>query len=248
MLFTRFLLQLSWYVLTPIFLVCIPQALYVKRSALRLPEAQGKKTIRHGQHDNALRFIHFGESTVAGVGVKHFTQGLSAQLCQTLSTALSTQQDTTVECNITGQNGIRFRDLNEHIQQHTTPADFAIVTMGVNDTTGLTAVKQWQHDIHKSIELLNSKGIKQIFFTQVPPMAQFPALPAPLKYLLGLRAHILNTELQRLCRQHESCEYVGSKLMVAKEMMAEDGYHPSALGYKAWAEQITPQILEHLRR
>lgn len=248
MLFTRYLLQLSWYVLTPVFALCIPQALYVKRTALRLPEAQGGKTIRHGQHDETLRFIHFGESTVAGVGVKQFTQGLSAQLCYTLSTALSTQQSTSVECNITGQNGIRFRGLNEHIQQHTSPADFAIITMGVNDTTGLTSVKHWQHEITKSIELLHNKGINQIFFTQVPPMTQFPALPAPLKYLLGLRAYILNTELQRLCHQHEGCKYVGSQLLVEKEMMAEDGYHPSALGYKAWAEQITPHILEHLRR
>lgn len=245
MLYTRFVLQLSWYLLTPVFVLCIPQALYVKRTALRLPEAQGESHIRHGEHQDVLTFIHFGESTVAGVGVQKFEQGLSAQLCQTLSTA---QQNTCVQCTIIGKNGISFRELNEQIQQLSTSADFAIITMGVNDTTGLTSVTQWQSDIQQCIKILNQKGIKQIFFTQVPPMAQFPALPAPLKYLLGLRAHILNTELQRLCEQHNHCEHVGNRLLIEQQMMAEDGYHPSEQGYKAWAKQITPQILKHLRR
>lgn len=248
MVLTRYLLQLSWYLLTPVFLLCIPQALYVKRTAVRLPEAKGQKTENFGSHGKHLTFLHFGESTVAGVGVKTFKQGFSAQLCQTLSVGISQSSPQRVKCSITGQNGIRFQALNDLIAQQNETADFAIITMGVNDTTGLTAVKYWQEEIYRSIELLNKKGITQIFFTQVPPMVQFPALPAPLKYFLGLRAHILNTELRRICKQTHDCTYVGSKLLVEKEMMAEDGYHPSEKGYHAWAEQITPQILRHLRR
>ncbi|MGR6874701.1 SGNH/GDSL hydrolase family protein [Pseudomonas sp. HK3] len=248
MLYARYLLQLSWYLLTPLFLLCVPQALYIKKTALRLPEAQGDTCVRHGTHEPTLTFLHFGESTVAGVGVKELSQGLSAQLCYALSNELSTRNNMSVECKITGQNGIRFGGINECIKRNKRSADFAIITMGVNDTTGLTSIKQWHHGIQDSIQALNNQGIKIVLFTQVPPMAQFPALPAPFKYLLGLRAYLLDFELQRLCQRNEGCHYVGSKLVVAKEMMAEDGYHPSALGYKAWAEQITPQILQHLRR
>ena len=247
MLYKRLLLQFSWYLLTPIFILCIPQALRVKKTALRLPEAKGKQSIKQNSHNQTLNFHHFGESTVAGVGVEQLSEGLSAQLCHSLTLALA-PQNTSVECNITGHNGIRFNELNAIIAKQNKPSDFTIITMGVNDTTGLTSVKSWQLSIIQSIALLQHNKTAPIFFTQVPPMAQFPALPAPLKYLLGLRAHILNTELMRLCAQHEHCHYVGSKLLVEKQLMAKDGYHPSALGYAAWAKQITPQILKILRR
>jgi lysophospholipase L1-like esterase len=248
MLYIRALLQVSWYVLTPIFVLCIPQALYVKRTALRLPEAKGEKRLAHGEQYSPLTFLHFGESTVAGVGVNQLNKGLSAQLCSEIHHQLLHSDNVRVECKVTGQNGIRFHELNELIKQNTDSADFAIVTMGVNDTTALTSVKAWRQEILQCIRQMNHLGIPHVFFTQVPPMEQFPALPIPLKYLLGLRAHILNIELRRLCQQAASCHYVGSKLLVEKEMMAEDGYHPSELGYQAWAKQITPQILEYLRR
>ena len=249
MLFIRTLLQLSWYALSPVFLLCTPQALYIAKTTLRLPEAQGNPIIQHGAQTNTLKFVHFGESTVAGVGVEQLQSGLSAQLCYEIQRQYSEFNDTGIECYITGQNGIRFTQLNQLIEQSDYVADFSIITMGVNDTTSLTSINRWKNDIRRCIAQLNRDAQKKpIFFTQVPPMAQFPALPAPIKYLLGLRAYLLNVELQRLCQQHENCHYVGSKLLVEKKMMAKDGYHPSELGYQAWAQQITPQILQHLRR
>ena len=246
MLYRRVLLQLCWYLITPLFLLCIPQALHIKKTALRLPEAKGDHTVTIGANEKRLKFNHYGESTVAGVGVELLKDALSAQLCQTLTSELQAQ-NTRVQCHITGQNGIRFHELNSLIAQQKEPADFTIITMGVNDTTGFTSVKRWQQSILQSITLLQQNRPAPIFFTQVPPMAQFPALPAPLRYVLGFRAYLLNFELQRICAQHKHCHYIGSKLLVEKDMMAKDGYHPSALGYAAWAKQITPQILKILQ-
>ena len=191
MLYIRTLLQLSWYALTPIFLLCIPQALYIKKTTLRLPEAQGGPIIQHGQSSNALKFAHFGESTVAGVGVEQLKSGLSAQLCHEIVRQSIHPQHTSIECYITGQNGIRFTELNTLIEQSHYSADFNLITMGVNDTTSLTSIRRWQNNIQRCITQLNSDTqMKPIFFTQVPPMAQFPALPATLSYLLGLRAYM----------------------------------------------------------
>lgn len=36
------LLTLLWYLCTPILALCIPQAIYVKKNTLRLPEASGE--------------------------------------------------------------------------------------------------------------------------------------------------------------------------------------------------------------
>ncbi|NVK37663.1 MAG: SGNH/GDSL hydrolase family protein [Gammaproteobacteria bacterium] len=244
MLPLRIALQISWYALFPVFLLLLPQAIYVKKTTLRLPEASGSSLL-HFAHasENTLRVIHFGESTVAGVGIDELNQGLSFHICQQVQSQLPVN----IECEILGENGIRIHELNATIAKHTGVMDIAIITMGVNDTTKLTSIKKWRKSLQTSIAHLQHKGVAHIFFMQVPPMAQFPALPAPLKYFLGLRAYQLDLELQALMNKNKCCHYVGSKLLVERHFMAKDGYHPSAQGYAAWAEQISPLIIGVLK-
>lgn len=248
MMLYRIFLQGLWVLLFPLFVALLPQALYVKRTTIRLPEASGKKHISLGKHPKSLKLIHYGESTVAGVGINNLNTGLSAQLCQTLHDQLIKENPRQLDCIICGENGIRFKSLNSLIAQETAPLDMAIITMGVNDTTGLTSVKQWHNQIQQCIKTLEKRGAKLIVFMQVPPMGQFPALPKPLKYLLGLRAYMLDIELKRICKNADIVIHVGSRLLVEPDMMAVDGYHPSEKGYELWAKQIAPQILPHLRR
>lgn len=236
-------LQCLWYALTPILLICLPLAIYVKKTTLRLPEAQGKRTFTLGyNHTHSLRLVHFGESTVAGVGVDNIEQGLSYHLAKQLS-----RHKMNIECHIQGENGIRFSELNKKIKQYNSPIDVAIITMGVNDTTQFTSLKKWQQNIEFAIERLKQVGAEHIFFMQVPPMAAFPALPFPLNQLLGLRSLLLDKQLGLICSQKIGVHHLYSALDVNKHWMAEDGYHPNVLGYEKWAEKVTPQMLEHLR-
>ncbi|GAA6135252.1 SGNH/GDSL hydrolase family protein [Oceaniserpentilla sp. 4NH20-0058] len=238
------ILQWLWYLSSPIFLLSIPQALYLKKTALRLPEATGNNTLYIGDPDTYLKILHIGESTVAGVGVETLSQGISHHLTHELHINSNGQG---FHCHMQGNNGIRMTELNHHLSKYKGTADLAIVTMGVNDTTGLTSLKTWKTEIQKSIKLLRQKGAQHIFFMQVPPMAKFPALPAPLKYLLGLRAALLDKQLRITCESQNCVHYVCSELPISSEFMAIDGYHPNELGYKTWAQQIAPQILKHLR-
>ncbi len=240
----RITLQACWYALFPFFLLLLPQAIYVKKTTLRLPEASGDNHIPfQGFSAHSAHVSHFGESTVAGVGIQKLHEGLSANICQRLHDQLSMN----IHCHISGKNGICYEELNALIATHPHTTDVAIITMGVNDTTKLTPLSQWRKQIELCITQLQQQGTQHIFFTQVPPMAQFPALPAPLKYFLGLRAWQLDLELKRITQNQHRCHYVGSKLLVEKHYMAEDGYHPSAQGYAAWAEQISPQIVAKLK-
>lgn len=77
-------------------------------------------------------------------------------------------------------------------------------------------------------------------------MQQFPALPSPLRYLLGLRAHLLDVILRHQCHQQDHVHYVHSELNAEKAHMAVDGYHPNRLGYQEWAKNIVPQISQYL--
>jgi lysophospholipase L1-like esterase len=257
-------LRALWLLLClPLFVLFIPQALYVKRTTIRLPQALGRSFGQTSPKANnndynignkeAIRLLHVGESTVAGVGVGHLKSGFTVNL----AAALGEDLDRQVDWSLFGENGIRLRELSQRLpaeldqlnnlkQLGDDQYDLAVITMGVNDSTKFTSVKQWRTSLEQSIKLIRYATKGPIFFTQVPPLAQFPALPVPLKYLLGLRSTILDTELRQLCGQSEGVFYLGSRLQVAPEMMAIDGYHPSELGYQHWAKQISPQIAAEL--
>lgn len=239
-------LQTLWWLSSPFLLLCLPQAIYVKKTALRLPEAQGDREFTIGRTESSLlHLVHFGESTVAGVGVDQVSQGFTHHLAKSL---IKLELSAQLSCKVVGENGIRFEALNQHINRFNEYIDIAVITMGVNDTTGLSSLKTWRENLQLAIHTLQSKGAKQIFFSHVPPMAQFPALPKPLRYLLGLRATLLNTQLEAICRELSNVHYLHSELDVESEYMARDGYHPSELGYQEWAKQIAPQMLEHLQQ
>ena len=105
--------------------------------------------------------------------------------------------------------------------------------------------------VHK---LLTQKfGCQRIVFTALPPIHSFPALPQPLRALLGLRALLLNQVLEQCVVNWANTEvlYVpalevtGSVQGVQQSgLMAEDGFHPSAEGYQLWAQHA----LERLKR
>ncbi len=226
-------LRASWILSIPLLVLILPQALYVKRTTKRLMEATGP---RHGKtlgKAPAIRLLHVGESTVAGVGVSDLEQGFTANLASSMNQICQQQ----VQWQILGVNQLQQETLNE--------CDIALVTMGVNDTTKFTSLNTWRDQIRLTINQLLTLTQGPIIFTQVPAMAQFPALPAPLKYLLGLRAKLLDLELQRVCKHHDRAQYVSSKPSIEPHLMAEDGYHPSEQGYQEWAKSIGPSILQH---
>ena len=233
----RRLLHFLWFVFSPLLLLILPQAIYVKRTTLRLPEAEAMD--KAPANPNAFQLVHIGESTVAGVGVQTLDQGFTANIASQLESHTSQA----VQWHTLGVNGIRLKALIEQAKSQGIPkANMVMVTMGVNDTTGFTQIKRWQSQLIELIEWLKPHCTGPIIFTQVPPMMKFPALPAPLRYFIGLRALVIDAYLQKVCGHFEGVFYVGVEPNFETELMAEDGYHPSAKGYQEWSRAITPEL------
>ena len=68
--------------------VLLPQAQWLRRTALRLPEAAGPREGQVGEGDPVLRVLVVGDSAAAGVGVADQAQALAVQLAHALSEAL----------------------------------------------------------------------------------------------------------------------------------------------------------------
>lgn len=216
--------------------VALPQALYTRRQALRLPLAAGALSGIAAGHlsGQPLRLLVLGESTVVGVGVDQLQLALAGQLAG----ALAVRCGRPVVWRVCGENGItaaqaQLRLLPQVLDQ---PFDLALLVFGVNDTTHLTSLVQWRAALSEMAQVLMARGTR-VAFSAVPPLQHFTALPWLLRHILGLRAGLLDRVLQqmagRLGAGHHAVE-----LEFSIGYLACDGYHPSALGYRVWAEGL----------
>lgn len=236
------LLQLVHLFISPLYFIALPQGLWLKRNALRMPEAKGPRVMSLGEEQKTgIKLLYLGESPAAGVGIEEIKDAVSAQVAYKLA---KTQK---VEWQLLAQNGIGIEELLLKLQQtKTQQPDISIISMGVNDCTNLTSSRVWQKNLNNLITELKQRGSKHIFFTAVPPLQQFPLLPAPLSWLMGYRAHILNHVLKRLCQQQDA-QYLAFSATLIPEMICLDGYHPNKKGAERWASSISQQIIPFIK-
>jgi lysophospholipase L1-like esterase len=211
-----------------------------RRITPRLPEAGGpvQGTAGTAWPEPALSLLTIGESPVAGVGVDTHEQAITGQLAQALSQRLQRP----VAWQACGRNGVTARQALEQIlpgipQQ---PVDIALVAFGVNDTTAFHSVARWRRDLRNIVAGLDACcSPRLIVLSGVPPLALFPALPQPLRWVMGLKARTLDAAVRELAQVLPRTLYVPLAIDPgAGGMMAADGYHPSAAGCTAWAQSL----------
>lgn len=231
----------GWWGLALLLLpVVLPQALWTRRTALRLPPAAGaQRGLAGGEHGGTpLRLLLLGESTVAGVGVDSQKEALAGQL----AVALAARLRRPVAWRACGENGITTDQACARLlpQALAEPADLAVLVFGVNDTTHLRTLQGWDAALRSLSAALAARGVP-VAFTGVPPIEHFSALPWLLRRLLGWRATLLDRRLRRVCAE-VAAGYHRLELEFAADYLAQDGYHPSALGYRLWSEGLAASL------
>lgn len=219
---------------TPLLLpVLIPQALWVASRAMRLPEAAGDRSGAGGS-GQSLRVLVLGDSSAAGVGVDQQTDALAGRLASRLQDRYSVRWTLWAKSGITTSGALRM--LAAH------PArdfDVAVIALGVNDTKNAVHITKWQSNYSQLIQTLQNRfGVTRIFASGVPPLGSFPVLPDPLRSVLGARAHRFDIALSKICALSEGVEHMPFDVPAGPDMMAADGFHPSARMYDLWAGRI----------
>lgn len=224
----------------------IPQAWYVKKTALRLPAAKGRNagTIAK-QKTNTIRLIGIGDSVIAGVGVSEHQQALTAQV----ATELASSYQRTTHWLAQGENGATANDIYQQLSVTTlSKADIFLLSIGVNDVTSLTPLRRWRYNLQAIINQLQQAAPQaQIIMLGVPPMAEFPLLPKPLNYLLGHRAKQLSTIAQQQLSQISRGLYIPLAVPLTAEFIADDGYHPSQFACSQLAKHIVAQLPQTIK-
>lgn len=228
-----------WSLFVVLLPIVVPQALYTRRRALRLPDAEGPRTGATDSGEPALRLLVMGESTTAGVGVARSEEALPSQLAR----ALSHQSGRTIHWRADGVTGCKLADVEQRLQQYPPQADLVVIFSGVNDTTELTSLSRWRAGVEKMMRPAQPDGARFILLA-VPPMEHFTALPRALRTLAGLRADLLNRVMRSVADQHDRCDFIDWQIPITPEHLASDGYHPSASGYQAIARDCAQHITE----
>ena len=221
----------------PLLPVALAQGLRLRSRVPRLPEAVGPREGTVAGAGALFRLLVLGESTVAGVGAPVQEQALAAQLAR----VLATRTGRTVQWRAVGKNGVTAATIHALLVRRLQPEpqDAVVVVLGVNDTLALRSPGRWTSDLRRLIAAVREKtGPAPVFLAAVPPMGEFPALPAPLRTVLGVRARVLDQAAARLARQLPDVHHVPLPGRFEQDFFCHDGLHPSPAGYRAWADYL----------
>jgi lysophospholipase L1-like esterase len=219
------------------------QGKYVRRVTPRLPEPHGARTGTQGT-GQPLRLLVLGDSAAAGVGVMQQSDALTGQLIAQLTQRHPQAALTWHLHATTGHTLAQVQHDLAQLQGQT--FDVVVLSVGVNDVTALNSPTRWQQQYqHLLNQLTQQFGAAHIICSALPPMHAFPALPQPLRWVMGQRAQHFNRVLRQLTQQHPHAQYLDLALPMTTGFMASDGFHPSKQAYQVWASAIAQQMEQH---
>ncbi|MBC6446903.1 GDSL-type esterase/lipase family protein [Actinokineospora xionganensis] len=212
------------------------QGLTLRRTIPRLPGAEGPTTGTAGAGE-PLRLAVLGESTAAGVGARTHDVGLAGRLAAALA-----GRGHAVSWQVSARIGADAHVTRTELAPALDPADVVVVVLGVNDVIEFHTAARWTRDLLRLLIDLRARHGRTVL-AGVPPMARFPALPRPLRSVLGLRAAELDAAAARIARRVPGVAHVPlPHELIDGDLFCVDRFHPSESGYALWADGLADAV------
>lgn len=221
--------------------ILLPQARWVRRVALRLPEPVGAREGVVGEGAAALRLLVVGDSSAAGVGVADQAQALALPIAHRLQEALGAP----VAWQLVAKSGINSAEARELVAGAAlNPADVLVVALGVNDVSSQTSPRRFAAQLAALWDDLRARtGARWAVFNGLPPMQILPVVPHPLRWYLGRCAQALDDAVCTWA-QAQGLGYCALRWADDPRALAEDGFHPGPTLYPQWAQRLAQSIME----
>lgn len=219
----------------------LPQALYVRKFAPRSPPAGGPAEGIAGDGET-VRLLAIGDSVIAGVGATDLSRALVGQTASALARSLSRR----VVWQAIGVSGYDSRKVLQQLvpQLPDTAADYIIVSVGVNDVTGLTTLRHWRRNLSLLLHQLQTHSpMAVIAVAGIPPMNESPLLPQPLRAALGMRGRLFDAVIRTVTDTRQNLLHVPVVVKSGPTQFAADGYHPSEASYVAFGRSMADALL-----
>jgi lysophospholipase L1-like esterase len=218
----------------PVAPVLLVQGRRLRRDTPRLADAAGPWS---GTLDgpDPLRLLVLGDSTAAGVGVDSQHDALPGNLARSLSAHYGRGVDWTA----IGKNGATAKDLlNDYIDTATAERyDVVFLTIGANDALGLRSRSAFGRDIRALLARLRAANPEAtILMSSLPAFFRFVLLPNPLRFNLYLHSRSLEAEARAIVAATPGAFMSPPPPPYTEGFFASDLFHPSAIGYRDWAD------------
>ena len=219
--------------------ILLAQGKKVRKETPFLPEPPGERIGIAGQGP-LLRLLVVGDSSAAGVGAVHQDLALLGQIVSRLS------QDYTVEYRLEATTGSTTRGTVRRLKKlDPEKFDIAVTSLGANDSTRMISVDKFMEDQERLVNLLKDDfGVKWVVCSPLPPMHIFPAMPQPLRWVIGRKAMSLNKVLGPWLGSQPGCNFLEREFSLDVRLMATDGFHPGPEAYEIWGEAMAQRIKE----
>lgn len=226
----------------------LPQAAWVRKTAPRFAAADGPRSGSVGSGES-LKLLALGDSIIAGVGARHIDDALVGQTSQALARALNCRVDWSAH----GRIGARSTTLLEEYLPllPATPVDAIVLSVGVNDITGLIKQPHWEANLATLLSSLREHSKDAVIAVAgIPPLGGFPLLPQPLRFASGQRGKAFDHAARRVIERFPQAMHIPIEFGTSTDRFSADGFHPSESSYAKFggviAERIT-QKRRHLR-
>ena len=213
------------------------QGVWVRRTAMRLPEPRGPREGVIGEGPD-LRLLITGDSTAAGVGVRSQSRALSGLITRALAPHFRTEWQLIAKTGATTLNTLETLQRNPPRR-----ADIAAGPGRERHHLGRPAVGL-DRPQGGAVRLSQDPGRGAAHLCLgIPPMGEIPLLPNPLRWALGHRAAEFDAALRGLCAETPGTTWLTVDVRLSRINMAADLYHPGPGVYEQWAGVLSDRIL-----
>ncbi|MFD0850919.1 SGNH/GDSL hydrolase family protein, partial [Actinomadura adrarensis] len=164
-----------------------------------------------------------------------------------LAAALRERHPCGVTWSVAGKNGATARKVFREIvpSLNGLNPDIIVITIGVNDLMRRRPLRSWSLDLTALIAAVRGKYANaKVILAGMPPVHRFPALPQPLRSVMGGRARAMDRVMQEVARTYGALHVPMFPEMAAADpaLFASDGFHPSPAGYRLWAQDLAKAL------
>lgn len=218
------------------------QGMWMKFRTEALPAADGPNSGGIGETvgREPIRIGIIGESTAAGCGVRTHDEGFPGSLGR----ILLERAGRPVTWQVVGQYGatarrVRYRLLPQLSGEFTV----SVVLAGANDVLKGRSTDEWATDLGAVVDDLVERS-ERVAVAGIPPFEVFPSIPRTLRRYLADQAATFDAAAQRVCSERPNSVWVTSTdgTKIGTDSFAADGFHPSARGYRSWAETVADHV------
>lgn len=212
----------------------------IGQGGLAFPHRQTYYSMPNNNNSVSMNYVALGDSLTSGIGADRYEESYPYLLAKKMSEA---------GLNINSRNfsapGAQTRDL---IYNFLNPAiaskpDIVTVLIGVNDIHNHISESQFKKNYKYILDKLSKETKAKIYLINIPYIGSDTMILPPLNYYFDSETNKYNIIIKELADEY-GVNYIDLNSPV-KDLFKIDGnhysvdsFHPSAYGYKLWANVI----------